>query len=142
MICSWAHLPSSLANMLANAFSTPTKWQTQGTQFPFHFSKQFQCLLTCPKFHMSPYNGIPSDHVTWWHLMKTLWASSMLQHMAYMSTRLHPTKTSESQPPLNYLLKFVLAASAEAGAGWVLSHVSSCSSPWGHWWIQCRHWAQ
>jgi hypothetical protein len=31
-------------------------------------------------------------------LLNTLWASSMLLHFAYMSTRLHPTKASKTHP--------------------------------------------
>ncbi len=43
--------------------------------------------------------GIPKDISCDSHLLNTLWASStLLPHMAYMSTRLHPANTSASQP--------------------------------------------
>ncbi len=38
--------------------------------FLLHLLKQFQCLLALPTFHTSQYHGIPSDHISRWHLVE------------------------------------------------------------------------
>ncbi len=38
--------------------------------FQLHLLKQFQCLLPLPTFHTSQYRGVPSDHISRWHLVE------------------------------------------------------------------------
>jgi hypothetical protein len=57
------------------------------TIFEMNFVEVWQSLQTCRFFIIQSGVGLI-----------TLWASSMLLHFAYMSTRLHPTKTSKTHP--------------------------------------------
>ncbi len=58
-------------------------------------------FLTMPMHGTSSKYGIPSDHISRWHLVEHYvgaWASSVLPHFAYMSTKILPTKAYESHP--------------------------------------------
>jgi len=93
----WTHLPSSIATMLAHAFSTPTKVTESGTHLPVAFVEIVQ--VPSALAHIS---HVPLSWCSKWPHFEmascwTLQASSMLPHFAYMSTNLLPTKTSHSQ---------------------------------------------
>jgi len=99
MICSWAHLPSSSATKLAHAFTTPTKVTESGFT-PSCCICENSSSAFCPCAHF-PCHNIMAFQVTPSRdgiLFNTLWASSIMPHLAYISTRLHPTKASPSQP--------------------------------------------
>ncbi len=98
-ISSWTHLPSSIATMLAHAFSTPTKVTA--------FGRTPSCCICwnsfsafCPWPHLTCLNIMVVQVTTSWYgiLSCTLRASFMLLHLAYMWTKLYPRKTSTSQP--------------------------------------------
>jgi hypothetical protein len=100
MICSWACLPSSSATRLAHATKVTELGCTPSCCFCQAISSVF-----CPWLHFTCPN-IKAVEVTTSRdgiLLNTLWASSMLPHLAYMSTRLHPTKTWPSHPLWIYL---------------------------------------
>jgi hypothetical protein len=67
--------------------------------FLLHLLKLFQCRLPLKAIHISQYHGSSIHHISrWMLLLNALWASSMLPHWVYMSTKLLPTNTSESHP--------------------------------------------
>ncbi len=99
MICSWTHLPSSIATMLAQVLSTPTKVAEFGcTDSCCICWNSCSAFGPCQHFYMSQCHGDSSDHESWdGILLNTLQAS--LPHFAYMSIKLLPLKkTSVSQP--------------------------------------------
>ncbi len=57
---------STLNDLLARAFSIPTKWHI----FLLHLSKYFEYLLSMPIFDMYLYHAIPSDCILRWHLVE------------------------------------------------------------------------
>ncbi len=132
MICSWAHLPSSSATKLAHAFSTPTKvtesdlkpcccicWNSSNSFWPCpHF--------TCPNIMLFQMTT-SQDSI----LLNTFQASSMLPNFAYMSTKLLPTKKSESHP-LFMVCSWAYLASSSAT---MLAHAFKTPTKvkeWGH----------
>jgi hypothetical protein len=56
----------TLNDLLAHAFSIPTKWHI----FVLHLSKYFEYLLSMPIFDMYLYHAIPSDRTLRWHLVE------------------------------------------------------------------------
>jgi hypothetical protein len=77
MICSWEHLSTSRAKMLAQAFSNPTMWSHN---FPLQFI-EIVPVPSCPTFHMLQYHGGPSHHNLIPRILSdALQASSMLPH--------------------------------------------------------------
>jgi hypothetical protein len=99
LICSWTDLPSSSTTMLAHAFCSPRKVTESGHALScLHLLKFAFAFYPCPPFTCP---NIMVDEVTTFQdgiLLKTLAAPLMLPHFAYMSTKLLPTKTSDSQP--------------------------------------------
>jgi hypothetical protein len=93
--------PALFKCQLAHAFNTPTNMTVFG-HTPSHvaFVDIDPMPVPMPMFHMSWYDNSPWDHVVWAHLVKHspsfLHASSMLPHLAYMSTKLFSTKTFDS----------------------------------------------
>jgi len=99
IICSWTYWHSSSITTLAHAFSTLTK--VTGSS---HTSSCCICWNSCSAFWPCPHFRCPKimafqlntslDGI----LLNSLQASLMLPHFAYLSTKLLPTKTSDSQP--------------------------------------------
>jgi len=72
--------------------------QRSGAHPPVTFQNRSSAFCPCPHF-MCP--NIMASQVTTFHdglLVNTCQAASMLPHFAYMSTKLFPTKTSDSKP--------------------------------------------
>ncbi len=96
MICSWTCLPMSSASILAHAFTTPTKVTgfclTLSLCICWNSSNAFSASphFTCPRIRLVQETTSRAGI-----LLKTCCASSMLPHLAYMSTRLLATKISE-----------------------------------------------
>jgi hypothetical protein len=91
------HLLSSIATMLAHAFNTPTKVIEFGCT-PCIYRNSSNAF--CPWPHFTWPNIMVVQETTFWDgiFLNTLQTSSMFPHFAYMSTKLSPTKTSNSQP--------------------------------------------
>ncbi len=65
--------------------------------FMLHLSKEIQCLVPLPTLHISENDDdIPRDNIACRHFVE--YSPSILPHLAYMSTRLLPTQTFDSQP--------------------------------------------
>ncbi len=101
MICSWTCFPSSSAATLAQAFRIPTK--VTGTGFTpsccicWYSPNAFR---PCPHFTCPKIIALQETTSCVGILLNTFQASSMFPHLAYMSTRLLDTKTSDSKPHL------------------------------------------
>ncbi len=63
-----------------------------------HLFKMFRSFLTKPMHGTSSKYGIPSDHISRWHLVEHYPSILHAPTFAYMSTKLFPTKTSDSKP--------------------------------------------
>ncbi len=98
-ICSWTHLPSSIATTLTHAPSTARKVLGTGCMPSCCIcQKRSNALCPCPHF---TYPRMTTFQETTLHvgiLWNTLQASSILPHLANISTRLLPTQTFDSQP--------------------------------------------
>jgi hypothetical protein len=99
MIYWWTHLPSSITNMSAHTFNTPTK-ATESSCTPSCCICQYSSNAYCPWTHFTCPNIMVVQVTTFWCgiLLNIIQASSMLSHFAYMCTKLLPTKISNSKP--------------------------------------------
>ncbi len=70
MICSWPHMPSSSAPILAHAISTTTKAIGLGNKLSYCIlGNRSNTSCSCPHF-TSHYYNIPRDHIMWGHLVE------------------------------------------------------------------------
>ncbi len=99
MICWWARLPLSSAATLAHALSTPMEviWLGRPPSCCICWNST-NASWSCPHFICPNIIAVQETTLCNGILLNNLQASSMLLHLAYMSTRLFPTKMLDSQP--------------------------------------------
>jgi hypothetical protein len=79
-------------------------------------SNHFKCLLSLTAFHMSQYQGSPSDHISRWHLVEY---SVSILHAPTFGIHVNqatPHKDIGLTPTLNYLFMSPSAPSAASSA--------------------------
>jgi hypothetical protein len=99
IICSWVSLPSFRATTPAHAFSTPPKVTRSGCK-PSSCIHWNNSSALCPRPQFTCPNNMGFQQTTFREdiLLNTLQETSILPHLAYMSTKLLPTKVTNLQP--------------------------------------------